>query len=176
MEGWSVILLLSWLMTGTGLDTHTVKQVDLQRYMGTWYEIARLDHSFERGLVGVTAEYTLKDNGKIRVVNRGYKGRLTGKLKTAKGKAYVPDSSDPGKLRVSFFPFIYSDYYILELEPENYEWVLVGSSSKRYLWILSRSSRPDPETLARILTKVRSRGYDPSALIFPEQMTMSKVH
>lgn len=73
MEGWSIILLLSWFMTGTEIDTRTVKNVDLNRYMGVWYEIARMDHRFERGLVGTTAEYTLKANGKIKVVNRGYK-------------------------------------------------------------------------------------------------------
>lgn len=169
MEGWSVILLLSWFMTGAEIDTRTVKEVDLNRYMGMWYEIARMNHRFERGLVGPTAEYSLKANGKIRVINRGYKGTLNGKLKTAKGKAYIPDPAVPGKLRVSFFPFIYSDYYILELEPEHYEWVLVGSSSPRYLWILSRTPQLPEETVSRILTRARVRGYDVNALIFPAQ-------
>lgn len=172
MANWSFILLFSWIMAGTGteLDTRTVKNVDLERYMGLWYEIARFDHFFERGLVGATAEYTLKNNGKIRVVNRGYKGKLTGKLKSAKGKAFIPDSSFPGKLRVSFFPFIYSDYYILELEPENYDWVLIGSSSPGYLWILSRKPHLSPDTLSLILAKARARGYNVNALLFPEQV------
>ncbi len=169
MEGWNVILLLSWFMTGSEIDTRTVKEVDLNRYVGVWYEIARMDHRFERGLVGATAEYTLKPNGKIRVVNRGYKEKLSGKLKTAKAKAYLPDPAVPGKLRVSFFPFIYSDYYILELEPEHYEWVLVGSSSPRFLWILSRTPRLPEETISRILTRARARGYNVNALMFPEQ-------
>lgn len=169
MESWSIILLLSWFMTGAEIDTRTVKEVDLNRYMGVWYEIARIDNRFERGLVGPTAEYSLKANGKIRVINRGYKGTLNGKLKTAKGKAYIPDPAAPGKLRVSFFPFIYSDYYILELEPEHYEWVLVGSSSPRYLWILSRTPQLPEETVSRILTRARVRGYDVNALIFPAQ-------
>lgn len=172
MEGWSFVLLLSLIMTetGTGIDMRTVKHVDLQRYMGLWYEIARFDHPFERGLVGATAEYTLQDNGKIRVVNRGYKDKLSGKLKSVRGKAFVPDLFDSGKLRVSFFPFIYSDYYILELEPEHYDWVLIGSSSPRYLWIMCRNPRPSPETLAYILTKARARGYNVSALLFPAQV------
>lgn len=169
MESWSIILLLSWFMTGAEIDTRTVKEVDLNRYMGVWYEIARIDNRFERGLVGPTAEYSLKANGKIRVINRGYKGTLNGKLKTAKGKAYIPDPAAPGKLRVSFFPFIYSDYYILELESEHYEWVLVGSSSPRYLWILSRTPQLPEETVSRILTRARVRGYDVNTLIFPEQ-------
>lgn len=169
MEGWSLILLLSWFMAGTGIDTRTVKEVDINRYMGVWYEIARMNHRFERGLVGVTAEYTLKSNGKIKVVNRGHKEKLTGKLKSTKGKAYIPDPAAPGKLRVSFFPFIYSDYYIMELEPENYDWVLIGSSSPHFLWILSRTPRLPEETLSRILTRARARGYDVNALLFPPQ-------
>lgn len=169
MEGWSIVLLLSWFMTATEIDTRTVKDIDLNRYMGVWYEIARMDHRFERGLVGATAEYTLKANGKIRVVNRGYKEKLDGKLKTAKGKAYMPDPAVPGKLRVSFFPFIYSDYYILELEPENYEWVLIGSSSPQYLWILSRTPQLPAETISRILTRARARGYHVDTLLFPAQ-------
>lgn len=169
MEGWSIILLLSWVMAGTGIDNHTVKKVELERYMGVWYEIARFDHRFERGLVGPTAEYSLKSNGKIRVVNRGYKEKLTGKLKTARAKAYIPDLSDPGKLRVSFFPFIYSDYYILELDSVHYDWVLVGSSSPDYLWILSRKPCPSAEVLSHILTKARARGYNVNNLFFPEQ-------
>lgn len=169
MESWNFILLLTWFMTGTELNISTVKNVDLQRYTGKWYEIARFDHRFERGLVGCTAEYTLLDGGKIKVVNSGYKNKLTGKFKAARGRAFVPDMSDPGKLRVSFFPFVYADYYILELEQEYYDWALVGSSSPHYLWILSRNPRPEPETLARILTKARARGYNVNALIFPEQ-------
>lgn len=167
MEGWSLILLLSWFMTGTEIDTRTVKEVDLNRYMGVWYEIARMNHRFERGLVGVTTEYSLKPNGKIRVVNRGHKEKLTGKLSTSKGKAYIPDPAEPGKLRVSFFPLIYSDYFIMELEPENYDWVLIGSSSPNFLWILSRTPHLPEETLSRILTRARARGYDVNALLFP---------
>lgn len=172
MGSWNVILLLTCFMTGIELNISTVKDVDLERYMGKWYEIARFENRFERGLVGCTAEYTLLENGKIKVVNSGYKNKLTGKHKIARGRAIIPNLSDPGKLRVSFFPFIYSDYYILELEPECYDWVLIGSSSPNYLWILSRTPRPAPETLGRILTKASARGYNVNDLIFPEQVSV----
>lgn len=156
-------------MQGTQIDTSTVKNLDVNRYMGKWYEIARYDHWFERGLVGATAEYSLRPNGKIRVINSGYRNSLSGKKKSAKGKAKIPDPLEPGKLRVSFFPFIYGDYYILELDAEEYGWVLIGSSSEKYLWILSRTKRLDQGILTKILTKARARGYDTKKLIFVEQ-------
>ncbi len=118
------------------MDKTTVKQLDLERYLGTWYEIARFDHRFERGLVGVTANYSLRDDGKIKVVNEGYKKTLDGKHDVAVGKAKTTD--DPGRLKVSFFWIFYADYLVLELG-ENYQWALIGSTSDKYLWILSRT-------------------------------------
>lgn len=150
------------------MDLSTVENLDLKRYMGTWFEIARFDHSFERNLVGVTATYALQPNGRINVLNQGYQNSLDGKLKRAKGKAKQPDPSDPGKLKVAFFLFFYADYYILELE-ENYRWALVGSSSDEYLWILSRTPSLEKETLNHILSKARERGYDTEKLIWVEQ-------
>ena len=117
------------------IDNHTVTQVDLARYMGTWYEIARYDHYFEREMTLVTATYAFKPNGKIMVLNEGYKN---GKHKQVIGKAYLPQANDPGKLKVSFFLWFYSDYYILELDPD-YRYAVIGSSSEKYLWILSRT-------------------------------------
>ncbi len=87
------------------MDKSTVKKFDLKKYMGQWYEIARLPNSFEKGLVGVTATYSIHANDRITVVNKGFKGKLDGKLKTANGKAKIPDINDPGKLKVSFFCF-----------------------------------------------------------------------
>ena len=101
MEGWSVILLLSWFMTGAEIDTRTVKEVDLNRYMGVWYEIARMDHRFERGLVGPTAEYSLKANGKIRVINRGYKR----KIKDSQRQGLYSRPCRSGKTTGFVFPF-----------------------------------------------------------------------
>lgn len=148
------------------MDKTTVKELDIQKYLGTWYEIARFDHRFERGLQGVTATYSFRDDGKIKVVNKGYKNSLNGELSVAEGKAKLTD--EPGKLKVSFFWIFYADYYVLELE-ENYQWALVGSKSDKYLWILSRTPQLDESTKELILTKAQERGYDTSELIWVEQ-------
>lgn len=150
------------------MNLSTVKELDLEKYMGTWYEIARYDHSFERGLVGVTAEYTLRADGKITVINQGYKNSLDGKLSRAQGKAKQPDPNDPGKLKVAFFLFFYADYFILELD-EEYQWALIGSSSDKYLWILSRTPQLPPGTLQKILNLAQRRGYETDKLIMVEQ-------
>lgn len=154
------------------MDLSTVQQLDVERYMGTWYEIARYDHSFERSLVGVTATYKLRPDGKITVINQGFKNSLSGKLKKAKGKAKQPNPDEPGKLKVAFFLFFYADYFILELD-EDYQWVLIGSSSDKYLWILSRTPQLEPETLNHIVSKAEERGYDTKKLIWVEQKTES---
>lgn len=152
----------------SNIDKSTVKNVDLQRYMGKWYEIARFNHRFERGLEGVTAVYTLKEDGKIKVENCGHKGTVEGELKCTEGKAKVPDTTDPGKLKVAFFLSFYSDYYILELD-QDYRWALVGSSTDKYLWILSRTPRLETDVLTMILGKARARGYDTNRLLFVSQ-------
>jgi apolipoprotein D and lipocalin family protein len=148
------------------MKTSTVKELDLQRYLGTWYEIARFDHRFERGLVGVIATYSMREDGKIRVLNQGYKNTLDGTLSIAEGKAKL--TGKPGKLKVSFFWIFYADYLVMELD-ENYQWALIGSTSDKYLWILSRTSKLDESTKNLILEKARNRGYDTSKLIWVEQ-------
>lgn len=141
------------------IDQTTVKELDLNRYLGTWYEIARFPHSFEKGLVGVTANYSLRTDGKIRVINKGYENSLNGKLSVAEGKAKIPDKADPGKLKVSFFWIFYADYYVLELDAE-YKYVMIGSSSPKYFWILSRAPQMDESTYNMLLDKARTRGYN----------------
>lgn len=141
------------------IDQTTVKELDLNRYLGTWYEIARFPHSFEKGLVGVTANYSLRADGKIRVINKGYENSLNGKLSVAEGKAKIPDKADPGKLKVSFFWIFYADYYVLELDAE-YKYVMIGSSSPKYFWILSRTPQMDESTYNMLLDKARTRGYN----------------
>jgi lipocalin len=148
------------------MNTTTVKELDLQRYMGTWYEIARLDHRFERGLVGVTATYSMREDGKIRVLNQGYKNKLDGKLSVAEGKAKLTD--EPGKLKVSFFWIFYADYFVMELD-QNYQWALIGSKLDKYLWILSRTPKLEESVKNLILGKAKNRGYDTSKLIWVEQ-------
>ncbi len=146
------------------IDTSTVSKVDLNRYMGTWYEIARFPHSFEKDLAGVTATYTLRDDGRIDVLNQGYQNNLDGKLKKAKGKAKMPDPEKPGRLKVSFFLFFYGDYYILELDQQDYQWAMIGSSSPNYFWILSRTPAMPDEIYRDLLENAKKRGYDLSPL------------
>jgi len=155
--------------TKTMVDTQTVKELDLVKFLGKWYEIARYPHSFEKDLVGVTATYSMRDDGKIRVVNQGFKHSLDGKVSRAEGKAKVPNPSEPGKLKVSFFWFFYGDYFVMELDKVNYKWAVIGSSSSKYLWILSRKSQMDEVVYLDLLQKIRLRGYDLDNLIRVEQ-------
>jgi apolipoprotein D and lipocalin family protein len=147
------------------IDTKTVEKVELEKFLGTWYEIARFNHSFEKELVGVTATYSMRNNGKIKVVNKGHKKTLNGKLNIAEGKAKIPDISEPGKLKVAFFWFFYADYNILELDSKNYQWALIGSSSDKYLWILCRTPQMDDKIYQILVNKAKSRGYNISNLI-----------
>ena len=150
------------------VDNSTITSFDLNRYLGKWYEIARYDHSFERGLVGSTAMYTLRDDGKIKVLNSGYLNTLDGPYKESIGKAKARKNGKPGQLEVSFFGPFYGDYDILELAPD-YSYSVVGSSSPKYLWILSRTPQLSTVTKDKILRNLRHRGYDTSKLIWVEQ-------
>lgn len=145
------------------VDNSTVKDFDLQKYLGTWYEQARYDHSFERGLTHCTAQYSLRPDGKVRVLNRGIKD---GKAHESEGKAKL--TKTPGLLRVSFWGPFYSDYRVLMLGP-NYSYALVGSSSDKYLWILSRTPLLPEDTILKILNEATRRGYDVSKLIWVNQ-------
>lgn len=147
------------------LDKSTVTTFELEKYMGTWYEIARFDHSFERGLVGVTATYTLLPNGKVQVVNAGYKNSLNGSYSSAKAKAKIPNPDKPGNLKVYFIPFFGAAYNILELDTLNYQWAMVGSSSANYLWILCRTKTMDAEIYKQLELKAKNRGYHTDNLI-----------
>lgn len=146
------------------IDKSIVDHFVLNEYLGTWYEIARYDHSFERHLIGVTAKYSINDKGRIEVLNSGYKKTFDGKLSEAKGKAKISNPNTPAHLRVSFFLFFYSDYLILELD-KNYEWAVVGSSSDKYLWILSRKPYLPNELYRQIIDKIQRRGYPTEELI-----------
>ena len=147
----------------TEIDNSTVKAVDLNRYLGSWYEIAKYDHYFERDLDYAMARYTLRDDGKIDVLNTGIKD---GRAKDAKGIAKTTDV--PGLLRVSFFGPFFSDYRIMMLD-EDYQYVLVGGSTDKYLWILARTPQLDDATLSLILAEADRRGYDTSKLIWVKQ-------
>lgn len=144
-------------------DNSVIDYVDLNRYLGSWYEIARFDHGFERGMYATKAHYTLKEDGSIEVVNSGYKN---GKFKQSVGKAKLTDT--PALLRVSFFGPFYSDYRILMLDPD-YQYALVGSKSQKYLWILSRTPEMSIDALDLVLNEAESRGYEVTNLIWVDQ-------
>ncbi len=144
-----------------GIDTSPVAEFDLSRYLGQWHEIARFDTRFERNLVNVTAHYSLNEDGTIRVVNRGFNSQ---KGEWGESEAKAVTTKEVGRLRVSFFPLVYTDYNIL-MVGEDYQWALVGSSSPNYLWILSREAEMQPSTLEHIITMAESRGYDVSKLL-----------
>lgn len=147
-------------------DSSVIPSFDLGSYLGKWYELARYDHSFERGMDNTAAEYSLREDGKVDVINSGWKN---GKKKTAHGKAKQPDPKGrPAQLRVSFFWFFYSDYNVMMLDKENGV-SLVGSSSPGYLWILSRTPSVSGDVMKKFLDEAERRGYDTSRLIFVDQ-------
>jgi len=143
----------------------TVSHVDLNRYMGVWYEIARYPNSFQKGCVGSRATYSLMDNGKVSVLNECYDGSLSGKLRAAKGKAWVVDKETNSKLKVSFFWFFAGDYWIIDIA-DDYSYVIVGHPKRKYLWILSRNKIMENNTYEGILRRlVEIHHYDTSKLI-----------
>ncbi len=148
------------------MNTTTVSNLDVNRFMGSWYEIARYEHSFEKGMTHVKANYSLLPDGTIRVLNSGMKN---GKKKEIEGKARKKkDSNSNSKLEVSFFLWFYSDYFVFELD-DNYQYAVIGSSSDKYLWILSRTPQLPQSTINDLLVKIKKRGYDTSKLYFVPQ-------
>ena len=141
----------------------TVQEFDIKKYMGLWYEVARYDNIFERGLVDVKAKYTLMKDNSVKVENRGR--NLHGRLKTLYGTAYQPSALRPGHLRVSFFFWFSSDYNIIMLAPD-YSYSVVSGRNGKLLWILARQKFLDSKTLDTIFQFLRARGFNPSKLIF----------
>ncbi len=162
---WIACLLLVSGCVGVPDGVAPVENFELARYLGRWYEIARLDHSFERGLSRVTAEYSLREDGGVRVVNRGYSEKKK-EWKEAEGKAYFVDRADQGHLKVSFFGPFYGAYIVFELDRENYQYALVSGPDKSYFWILARRPDMDKELKERLIAKAAARGFDTSGLIF----------
>ena len=165
----TLVALFALLLGGCVGMPDTVRPVgnfQLERYLGTWYEIARLDHSFERGLSQVSAEYSLREDGGVRVLNRGYNAK-DGKWKEAEGKAYFVQDPQTGFLKVSFFGPFYGSYVIFELDPD-YRHAVVSGPDTSYLWILSRDKRLDDSLMRDLIAKAATRGFDTSALILVE--------
>jgi lipocalin len=146
-------------------EQSVVKNVDLNKYSGKWYEIARLPNSFEKNLTCITATYTVRTDGKITVLNEGFRIDNPARKSSVKGIAFVPDHTQPGKLKVQFFWPFRGDYWILELD-ENYRFALIGGPSKKFLWILSKEKQPDQSILKMLSQKAADNGYDTAKLIF----------
>lgn len=149
----------------------TVPKVDLNRYLGTWYEIATIPQRFQRGCTGVTATYSLRPDGKIDVLNQCYKDSLNGKYKKAHGKAWVTDTLTNARLKVQFFWPFSGAYWIIELD-SNYRYAVVGHPNRNYLWILCRTPQMDDVTYQDLLIRLQEvHGYDLSRLKRTPQKT-----
>lgn len=144
-----------------------VNNFDSERYLGTWYEVARLDHSFERGLERVSAEYQPRDDGGIRVINRGVDAE-SGKPKAAEGKAYFVNDEQEAYLKVSFFGPFYGSYVVFALD-DDYQHAFVSGYNHDYLWLLARDPEVSPELKARFVTQAKERGFDTDGLIWVNQ-------
>jgi apolipoprotein D and lipocalin family protein len=160
-----VIVLFFAGCVGIPENVSPVDNFKLEKYLGRWYEIARLDHSFERGLSQVTADYSLRDDGGVKVLNRGYSAKEKS-WKEAEGKAYFVKGSDQGFLKVSFFGPFYGSYVIFGLDHENYQYSLVCGPDKSYLWILNRSPVMKKEIKYLLIEKAAAFGFETSNLIF----------
>jgi apolipoprotein D and lipocalin family protein len=153
--------------TGIPEGVEAVDDFELDRYLGTWYEIARLDHRFERGLTSVTATYSRREDGGVRVVNRGYDAEA-GEWQEAVGKAYFVGSPEIGRLKVSFFGPFYGGYNVIDLDTQAYSYSMVAGPDRSYLWILARSPGLDRAVVERLVDKAAGLGFAIDELIFVE--------
>lgn len=154
--------------TGKPVNVEPVKQFEAAKYLGKWYEIARLDHSFERGLSKVTADYSMRDDGGIKVVNRGFKADGN-EWKESVGKAYFVGAPDVGFLKVSFFGPFYGSYIVFDLDQPGYQYAMISGPDTSYLWILSRTPTMDEAIKKRLVAKAQALGFDTSKLIYVSQ-------
>lgn len=167
MARW-IYLFIGLLVVGcTGIPPgiKPVAGFELNRYLGKWYEIARLDHSFERGLTEVSAEYSLRDDGGVKVINSGFSAESQ-QREVAEGKAYFIDNADVGRLKVSFFGPFYGGYNIIALDKEHYSYVMIAGYNRDYLWILSRNPTLDPVILQKLVAEAHAKGFATEQLIY----------
>ena len=160
-------LILSGCL-GMPKSVKPVSDFELDRYLGKWYEIARLDHSFERGLSQVTAEYSLRSDGGVLVLNRGFSD-ADNKWKEAEGKAYFVNTNSEGYLKVSFFGPFYGSYVVFGLDHENYQYAFVSGPNTDYLWLLARTPSVETEIIQKFIEMSEARGFDTENLIFVQQ-------
>ena len=155
--------------TGTPPGVQPVADFQLDRYLGKWYEIARLDHSFERGMHSVTAEYSMREDGGVRVLNRGFQEE-DGEWREAEGRAYFVGREDQGHLKVSFFGPFYGSYVVFELEQAGYEYAFISGPDTSYLWLLAREPSVSDELKERFVARARASGFDVTNLIWVDQL------
>jgi apolipoprotein D and lipocalin family protein len=165
-----MVVAMSLFLSGCMGMPKAVKPVngfDLNRYLGTWYEIARLNHSFERGLNNVTAEYSMRDDGGVKVVNKGF-SIADSRWKEAEGKAYFVGGHDEGYLKVSFFGPFYGSYIVFELDKENYQYAFLSGNTTSYLWFLSRTPTVSKELMDRFVRISKDLGFNTDSLVYVE--------
>lgn len=167
MKRWAFMLFLAMLTgcVGKPANVQPVTNFQLDRYLGRWYEVARLDHSFERGLSKVSAEYSMRDDGGVRVINRGYNAEK-GEWKEAEGKAYFVQTPDTGYLKVSFFGPFYGSYVVFALDQESYQYAMISGPDTDYLWILARQPVLEESVKTALIEKARNSGFATDQLIF----------
>lgn len=164
-----VIVVMFGCSSSNYAPLDVVDKVDIQRYIGKWYEIANFPNSFQKGCNCTTAEYRIIDSETIRVINTCRKDSINGEIDQATGKAFVVEGSNNAKLRVQFFWPFRGDYWIIELDKENYQYAVIGTPSRKYLWILSRTSKMDEATYCMLIDKCSEKGFDISKLVTTNQ-------
>ncbi|NVK75444.1 lipocalin [Marinomonas sp. CT5] len=160
---WTMAILLAGC-TSAPKNINPVTQFQVERYLGTWYEIVRQDHAFEEGLSNVTATYSMRDDGGIDVLNRGYSAEDKA-WREAEGRAYFVNSSDVGHLKVSFFGPFYGAYVIFELDKKDYQYAMISGPSRDYFWLLSRTPTMPNTVKRRLLAKAESLGFPMDKLV-----------
>jgi apolipoprotein D and lipocalin family protein len=164
---WIMAILLAGC-TSAPKNIDPVTQFQLERYLGTWYEIVRQDHAFEEGLSEVTATYTQQDDGGVGVLNRGYSVEEKD-WREAKGRAYFVDSSDIGHLKVSFFGPFYGAYVIFELDKKDYQYAMISGPSREFFWLMSRTPTMPAHIQKRLLAKAEALGFQMDKLVYVKQ-------
>jgi len=167
-----LLFLLVWWLGGCAVappaGVTPITGFELNRYLGPWYEIARLDHSFERGLSNVSATYGRREDGGVQVMNRGYDDRQ-GIWKEAEGRAYFLGEPTVGSLKVSFFGPFYGGYHLIALDQDQYAWAMISGPSRDYLWILARTRQLPLAVLEQLLQQARALGFATEELIWVKQ-------
>ena len=161
----TISFVISGCSTAPPEGLTSVTPFDVNRYLGKWYEIARLDHSFERGLTDVSATYSLKPDGSLEVINRGFNTKKDA-WKSAKGRALFTGSQNQGSLKVSFFGPFYGGYHVLALDQTSYQWALVAGPDRDYLWILARTKTLTPAVREQLVAQAKKMGFATDSLIW----------